>query len=243
MNCKKARYCLSLDVDGRLQACDAPDLRKHLEGCRECREYEATIRGLGRVLEQMPKSTPLAGGWQRLQARMEEPVARRTAFPRILAPAGAAIILFAVIAYVGIPRSTDNVQPPVVVTDTIRTQAVARIPDEGSKPSVKETNKASDPDKAVDKPKPVKKEKPAPVSNEKIRYRPAKRTERYVKAQPQPVKHRRILIREEPRTEVMASAEPVGQGLSNDMDSLIGQGFSTLVEAGAANTDRGGANL
>ncbi len=244
MNCKTARYSLSLEIDGRLDEKGQSKLREHLDGCRKCREYEATVRGIGRVLESLPKSTPMNGGWQRLQARMEKSEPSRTVFPRLLAPVGAAIIFFAVIAYVGFPRNPGTIQSPMVATNPNHTtgpqiaegtgsgKAGVIIPDTNRKTTSIRKNTATN--KTV-----IKLNKP-----EKSRM--LRRPERFAQYEPQPVKHRLPGIRTRHLgNEVLASAsEATGQGLSRDLDSLVDQGFTTLVEAGSAeNTSGRGENL
>ncbi len=238
MNCKTARYSLSLEIDGRLDEKGQTKLREHVDGCPKCREYEATIRGIGRALESLPKSKPMNGGWQRLQARAEDTTQRTTAFPRLLAPVGAAIIFFAVIAYVGFPRNTGTNLAPAVAPGYSTGPQIAEGTGSGKTGVViKDTNR-----KATGTRKSTVTDKPVIKLNKPVRSKMIRRPEKFARYEPQPVKHKMPGMRtSHTGNEVLASAaESVGSGMSSDLDSLVGQGFSTLVEAGSAENIGGG---
>jgi anti-sigma factor RsiW len=70
--CHWVRSVLAAYLDGELKPSTAAAVRKHLEGCRECREHAQGLAETWDVLDEVPAPPVRSGFTQRMMARIVE---------------------------------------------------------------------------------------------------------------------------------------------------------------------------
>ena len=70
--CHWVRSVLAAYLDGELKPSTAAAVRKHLEGCRECREHAQGLAETWDVLDEVPLPPVRSGFTQRMMARIVE---------------------------------------------------------------------------------------------------------------------------------------------------------------------------
>jgi anti-sigma factor RsiW len=105
---------LTAFVDGELSAADTARVRKHLEGCAECRATTALLQRTVSTVAALPEFQPSMGLRRRVLTRVEtlpRPWSERLREwfrPAVLLPSGMGVALAAVLAFVAVRHAADQ---------------------------------------------------------------------------------------------------------------------------------------
>jgi anti-sigma factor RsiW len=105
---------LTAFVDGELSAADMARVRKHLEGCAECRATVALLQRTVETLAALPAFQPSVGLRRRVLTRVETlPPSwsrrlREWFRPAVLLPSGMGVALAAVLALVAVRQAAEQ---------------------------------------------------------------------------------------------------------------------------------------